>query len=165
MRFCFDLVLGMGLGATVVFAASLPDASHATDASRTVKSVVRADASGRLVRSTVVSPRVVHENVVAAVPVGQESPAAAEPQPAPKPPPGTFREAIDRIAERNRLSPLLVHSVIKVESNYNPNAISPKGALGLMQLIPSTARRFGVSNAFNPVENVEGGARYLRYLL
>ena len=58
-----------------------------------------------------------------------------------------------------------MHSVIKVESNYNPNAISPKGAQGLMQLIPSTARRFGVSNVFNPVENVEGGARYLRYLL
>jgi soluble lytic murein transglycosylase-like protein len=157
MRFCFQLALGAGLALTAS-AASLPE-------SRTVKTVVRADANGRLVRSTVVTPRVVHENVIAPVTAGQEPPAAAaEPQP-PKAPPSTFREAVDRIAERNNLSPQLVHSVIKVESNYNPNAISPKGALGLMQLIPSTARRFGVSNAFNPVENVEGGARYLRYLL
>jgi soluble lytic murein transglycosylase-like protein len=133
-----------------------------------VKTVVRADATGRLVRSTVVTSRLVHENVVAPIAVGQEPPeAAAEPQPAkaPKAPPNSFREAVDRIAEKNKLPPVLVHSVIKVESNYNPNAISPKGALGLMQLIPSTARRFGVSNAFNPVENVEGGAKYLRYLL
>jgi soluble lytic murein transglycosylase-like protein len=159
MRFCFDLVLGMGFAAAIGSAASVPETT------RTVKTVVRADANGRLVRSTVVSPRVVHENVISAVPVGEEPTAAPEPQQLHKAPPNTFREAIDRIAERNKLSPLLVHSVIKVESNYNPNAISPKGALGLMQLIPSTARRFGVSNAFNPVENVEGGARYLRYLL
>jgi soluble lytic murein transglycosylase-like protein len=55
--------------------------------------------------------------------------------------------------------------VIKVESNYNPFAISNKGAFGLMQLVPATARRFGVSNVFNPVQNIQGGARYLRYLL
>jgi soluble lytic murein transglycosylase-like protein len=59
----------------------------------------------------------------------------------------------------------LIHSVIKVESNYNPHAISNKGALGLMQLIPATARRFGVSDVFNPVQNIQGGAKYLRYLL
>jgi soluble lytic murein transglycosylase len=159
MRFCFHLALGAGLGIAIVNAASLPDGD------RTVRTVVRADANGRLVRSTVVAPRVVHENVIAAKAVGQEADEAAEAKPAKAPPPSNFREAVDRIAERNQLPPLLVHSVIKVESNYNPNAISPKGAQGLMQLIPSTARRFGVSNAFNPVENVEGGARYLRYLL
>src|SRR6266852_4513315 len=73
--------------------------------------------------------------------------------------------AVARIAAQNQLSPLLIHSVIAVESNYNPYAISTKGAQGLMQLIPATARRFGVSNVFNPVENIQGGARYLRYLL
>src|SRR5262249_2920976 len=74
-------------------------------------------------------------------------------------------EAVERIAAQQSISPLLIHSVIKIESNYNPLAVSPKGALGLMQLVPSTARRFGVGNVFNPVENIQGGARYLRYLL
>ncbi|MCX6627549.1 MAG: lytic transglycosylase domain-containing protein [Candidatus Solibacter sp.] len=74
-------------------------------------------------------------------------------------------EAVRRIAAEHALSPQLIHSVIKVESNYNPHAISSKGALGLMQLIPATARRFGVSDSFNPVQNIQGGARYLRYLL
>jgi soluble lytic murein transglycosylase-like protein len=72
---------------------------------------------------------------------------------------------VDRIAQQNQLSPRLVHSVIQAESNYDPNAVSPKGAQGLMQLIPSTARRFGVSNVFDPADNVQGGARYLKYLL
>ena len=74
-------------------------------------------------------------------------------------------ETVDRIAQQNQISPKLVHSVIQVESNYDPNAVSPKGAQGLMQLIPSTARRFGVSNVFDPADNVQGGARYLKYLL
>jgi len=69
------------------------------------------------------------------------------------------------IANRHDVSAELLHSVIKVESNYNPYAVSSKGALGMMQLIPATARRFGVGNVFNPVENIEGGAKYLRYLL
>jgi soluble lytic murein transglycosylase-like protein len=59
----------------------------------------------------------------------------------------------------------LVHSVIQTESNYNPLAVSNKGAEGLMQLIPSTARRFGVKDSFDSTENVEGGVKYLKYLL
>ncbi len=59
----------------------------------------------------------------------------------------------------------LVHSVILAESNYNTAAVSPKGAQGIMQLIPSTARRFGVSNAFDAADNIQGGVRYLRFLL
>ncbi len=58
-----------------------------------------------------------------------------------------------------------MHSVIRAESNYNPAAVSPKGAQGLMQLIPSTARRFGVTDTFDAAENIEGGVRYLRFLL
>jgi len=78
---------------------------------------------------------------------------------------GKIAETVDRVAQQNQVSPELVHSIIQVESNYNANAVSPKGAQGLMQLIPSTARRFGVANVFDPEDNIQGGARYLKYLL
>lgn len=79
--------------------------------------------------------------------------------------PAALVAAASQIAAQQALPPELVHSVIKAESNYNPNAVSSKGALGLMQLIPSTARRFGVADPTNPVENLRGGAKYLKYLL
>jgi soluble lytic murein transglycosylase-like protein len=60
---------------------------------------------------------------------------------------------------------LLVHAVIQTESNYNPFALSPKGAQGLMQLMPATARRFGVRNTFDIQQNLRGGASYLKHLL
>jgi soluble lytic murein transglycosylase-like protein len=63
------------------------------------------------------------------------------------------------------VDPNLVRAVIAAESAYNPVAVSNKGACGLMQLIPSTARRFGVRNIFYPDENIEGGVKYLRFLL
>ena len=69
---------------------------------------------------------------------------------------------------RKRLTetdPGLLHAVIRAESGYNSRALSNKGASGLMQLIPDTARRYGVSNIFDPVENINGGARYLKDLL
>jgi len=72
---------------------------------------------------------------------------------------------VQRAAELQELDPLLVHSVIQAESAYNPFALSPKGARGLMQLMPSTARRFGVTNSFSIADNVQGGVRYLRYLM
>jgi soluble lytic murein transglycosylase-like protein len=77
----------------------------------------------------------------------------------------SLAKLVDDIAERHSVDRDLVHSMIRVESNYNPFATSNKGALGLMQLVPSTARRFGVSDAFDPTQNVEGGVRYLKYLL
>lgn len=66
---------------------------------------------------------------------------------------------------RFKLGSDFVRAVIKVESNFNPNAISRKGALGLMQLMPATARRFGVRNIYNPEQNLEGGIQYLNFLL
>jgi soluble lytic murein transglycosylase-like protein len=59
----------------------------------------------------------------------------------------------------------LIHAIIRVESEYNPNAVSSKGAMGLMQLIPATAQRFGVDNPFDPKQNIQGGVNYLKYLL
>ena len=63
------------------------------------------------------------------------------------------------------LDPALVTAMIQVESNFDPFAVSGKGACGLLQLIPSTAERFGVKDVFDPEQNVNGGARYLRWLL
>lgn len=73
-------------------------------------------------------------------------------------------EAISSAASQTSIEPALLHAVIRVESNYNPNALSPRGAQGLMQLMPSTAKRFNVHNAYDPKQNILGGARYLREL-
>jgi len=73
--------------------------------------------------------------------------------------------AIDEAAARHHVDPSLVRSVVKVESNFNPNALSRKGAMGLMQLMPSTARSLNVSNPFDPQQNVDAGVRHLRSLL
>jgi soluble lytic murein transglycosylase-like protein len=81
------------------------------------------------------------------------------------PEPSEVAALINRIALEEGVEDALVHSVIRAESNYNARAVSPKGALGLMQLIPSTARRFGVSDPFDPKDNIQGGVRYLRFLL
>jgi Transglycosylase SLT domain len=76
-----------------------------------------------------------------------------------------FHEIIRAAAERYGVDADLIHSVIAVESNFNPKAVSRKNARGLMQLMPQTAVRMGVTNIFDPKENVEGGTRYLRDML
>jgi soluble lytic murein transglycosylase-like protein len=68
-------------------------------------------------------------------------------------------------ADRHRVDPALVRAVIETESNWNPGAVSRKGAIGLMQLMPTTAQRFGVNEAFSPQQNVDAGVRYLKTLL
>ena len=70
-----------------------------------------------------------------------------------------------RIARRHGVAEPLVHAVIEVESRYNPKAVSRAGAMGLMQLMPKTADRFSVADAFDPVQNVDAGVRYLKELL
>ncbi len=113
----------------------------------------------------VVSPKPVTEVKLADAVVPPRVVIADAPGSQPVAQPSGIDEAVQRIAAEHALPPQLIHSVIKVESNYDAHAISSKGALGLMQLVPATARRFGVNDAFNPVQNIQGGARYLRYLL
>jgi soluble lytic murein transglycosylase-like protein len=72
---------------------------------------------------------------------------------------------VQEAASRHRIDPALVRAVIETESNWNPGARSRKGAVGLMQLIPTTAQRFGVNDAYSPQQNVEAGVRYLKVLL
>ena len=76
-----------------------------------------------------------------------------------------INDLIERAAGQHEVDPKLVHAIVQVESNYNPYAISRRGARGLMQLITATARRFGVTDIFDPEENLGGGIRYLKYLM
>jgi hypothetical protein len=76
-----------------------------------------------------------------------------------------FNEHVMAHAKRVKLDPALIHAVILVESNHNPLALSPKGALGLMQLMPETGLRFGVRQREIPAENIRGGTTYLRFLV
>ena len=85
------------------------------------------------------------------------APAAPRPQ--------DLSDAIAASSLRHKIDPDLITSVIHAESGFNPHAVSPKGAQGLMQLMPQTASRLGVTNAFDPKANVDGGTRYLRELL
>ena len=78
---------------------------------------------------------------------------------------GDLRQLVRSAGETHGLDPDLIESVIRVESAGNPRAVSPKGASGLMQLMPETARALRVRNVFDPAQNVEGGTRYLRQLL
>jgi soluble lytic murein transglycosylase-like protein len=76
-----------------------------------------------------------------------------------------YEPLIQQHASSQGIKPDLVRAVIQVESAFNPRAVSPKGAMGLMQLMPATAAQFGVIDPFNPVENIRAGVRYLRQLL
>jgi hypothetical protein len=130
-------------------------ACFASAEGRKVTSVVRTDVrTGKLIRRTVVSPATQQtqdgEPSFASQPLGATAPIQA---------------IIEESASRNQVEEPLIHSVIRAESGFNRLAVSSKGAQGLMQLIPATAKRFGVKDSFDSKQNVEGGVKYLRYLI
>jgi hypothetical protein len=127
----------------------------AQSSTRTASTVAVDARTGRLVRKVVVAPKVIPAKAVE--PLAGRGVSGAGPD-------ASIDELIEQSARSHGVDPLLVHSVIKTESNYNPNAISNKGAQGLMQLMPATARDLGVKDAMNPRENIEGGVKYLKYL-
>ena len=145
---CFISALAMLLAASPISTGRCWEYPGCGKLSRSQKTlVVRADRrTGKLVRS------------VAPVKSSGDAPASQ--------PEASFNipEIVEKAARDNHVDPLLVHSIIQVESNYNPYAVSPKGAQGLMQLMPPTARDLGVSNSFDPRQNIEAGVRYLKYL-
>jgi soluble lytic murein transglycosylase-like protein len=152
MRLCFQTVLGavvsLALGCTLSQAGNgygrriLPVAAKAVP-------VARVDPrSGQSVRTIVVAPRIANTALQGIV-------AASD---------SKVKGLVQEAALKYDVNPALIDSVIQVESNYNPSAVSPKGAQGLMQLMPDTARRFGVQNTFDPRENIHGGVRYLKFL-
>jgi soluble lytic murein transglycosylase-like protein len=142
-RICFMAGIAALAGSSLLLAAP-PEQSR-------VKTVVKADPrTGKLVRVVVSTVQSTAEKM----------PSAAQTAPA-----ANFGAIVERVAAEQAVPAELLHSVIQVESNYNPGAVSPKGAQGLMQLMPDTARRFGVPDSFDPVENIQGGAKYLKYLL
>ena len=138
---CFITALAMA--ASPLSAASSADPNSSAPATQKTL-VVRADRrTGKLIRSVA---------AVKSAPASQSTPAI------------NVAQIVDKAAHDNNVDPLLVHSIIQVESNYNPYAISSKGAQGLMQLMPPTARDLGVQDSFDPRQNIEAGVRYLKYL-
>jgi soluble lytic murein transglycosylase-like protein len=128
---------------------------------------VRAQVDGPITAFVNRDGRVVFTNIATPVPAPGSKPVqpASTPDSASGRRSGVYDGLIDRIALRHGIDPELVRAVIAVESNFDRRAVSPKGARGLMQLIPSTGLRFGVRDYFDPAQNIEGGVRYLRTLL
>ena len=137
---------------------SLPDSAWAEDRPLTpisdaAQGIVVSVVEGRLVvRDAAPNPPVVHAQASG---VRAELDASM---------PDHIQSLVHSISTSHGVDPRLVAAVMKVESNYKVRARSSKGALGLMQLIPETGRRFGVRDFFDPAQNIEGGVRYLKFL-
>lgn len=156
MRKSFVTLIPVLMAAAPAWAAG---GGHGDDVTSTVALDRR---SGRLVRRIVVPERIIQARIVPAAESGDTAakvlrvklPVSAEP----------INDLVAEISPQHGVDPLLVHAVIHCESAYNQYAVSPKGAEGLMQLIPDTARRMGVQNSFDSRQNIEGGVKYLRFL-
>jgi soluble lytic murein transglycosylase-like protein len=172
--FCFIVACGLLCGSLLAAdAGSVNATSSRHTAAPGLVSVVRVGRDGRLVRVVATPPAAVKppakaEKTAAVVSIPETNLAAVTPavqvMPIQTNASQTIEALIEDASNRYRVDPLLVKLVMQVESNFNPAAVSPKGAQGLMQLIPATAQRFGVTDPFDSKQNIEGGVKYLRYL-
>src|SRR5277367_4390003 len=151
-RNCISVAI---LAAAAAFTLAVP--AHAQIASYV-------DEHGKLIFVNGDSPKPHRGSTISSHPVIAAAPLVPSATSVASPP-----DRLDRIvrdaAERHNMDPALVKAVISTESGWNPHAVSRKGAVGLMQLIPETAQRFGVGNLLDPAQNVEGGTTYLKWLL
>ena len=120
------------------------------------------DEHGKLIFVNGDSPKPLRGSTISAHPVNLVAPPRSA---APATPPDRLDRIVREAAERHQVDPALVKAVISTESGWNPQAVSRKGAVGLMQLIPETAQRLGVGNPYDPAQNVEAGTTYLKTLL
>lgn len=117
---------------------------------------------GAYVLSNVHRPGRTYEKVISESTLVTSAPSSSAPQMIAQMP---YAEMVAAAATANDLPPALLHAVIQAESRYNPAARSVKGAMGLMQLMPQTAKEMGVTDALDPAANIQGGARYLKRLM
>jgi soluble lytic murein transglycosylase-like protein len=140
-------------------------------ARKSSKTQPRASSDRRLVASTTATPSLTSREPASIQDTGVNAeqrlvtPSTPDAAATLAPSAASYDELIQQAASRHQIDPELVRAIIQVESNFDPYAVSPAGARGLMQLIPATAARFGVANIFDPRANIDGGVRYLKYLL
>ena len=151
------LAVGLVLAVSHAFGASLPQVQSKRKLApvASIGTVTRMDSTtGRVVRSVVIQPRQVFARSMEAASNAVTKPIDYS----------MIGEFVKKASTEHGVDPLLVSAIIHVESGYNPRALSPKGAEGLMQLMPETGRRWGAKDAFDPEDNIRAGVRYLRYL-
>jgi soluble lytic murein transglycosylase-like protein len=168
MKFCFYLVVLLAASASLTFAADVAVLNNGFTITHERREVIGSVTrlyldstdggyvdipSEQIVRfeAAPMSPAPVNAGAIASASTGTLTPA--------------LPEVVNAISDRHHLDPDLINSVIRAESGFNPRAVSPKGARGLMQLMPQTASALGVKDSFDPGANVEGGTQYLSDLL
>lgn len=137
---------------------------HRIDPADDEKLILTLRSGGEIVCEPTVIDRIVPDEVPYPEPQAEES-VQVMVAVAPSGPPVKYGDIIDKVAAEHNVPANLVRAVIQVESAYHERARSPKGAMGLMQLMPATAKQFAVADPYDPAANIEGGVKYLKSLL
>lgn len=161
------LAPGSAIAEIVVLSSgrTLTVSSHRIEGDRVVLAM---RAGGEVTCDKSLIERIVPDEVppaAAAAQAGQDGDEAPEAGEAPARPAGPYADIIANMAEAHGVDPMLVEALIKVESNYRPRARSTRGAMGLMQLMPSVARQYNVRNPYDPKANIAAGVKHLKTLI